>query len=57
MRFALGASGALLVVLLFPGCERLASLGPTPEDEGIVFYIHADFADTSQAVNTDVPKD
>jgi len=30
-------------------------LGPTPVDEGIVFYMNANFSGPSQAVNADVP--
>jgi hypothetical protein len=29
-------------------------LGPTPPDQGVVIYIHADFAGPSQALNVDV---
>ena len=29
-------------------------LGPTPLDEGIILYLHADFAGPSQALNVDV---
>jgi hypothetical protein len=46
---------ALGSVLLIAGCTKtLETLGPTPADEGIVIYVHADFAGTSQAVNHDV---
>jgi len=30
-------------------------LGPTPADQGIVIYMHADFVGPAQALNVDVP--
>jgi Peptidase inhibitor family I36 len=45
----------LLPVVLLSACEnRLEILGPTPGGEGIAIFIHADFAGSSQAINTDV---
>ena len=48
--------GAVLFPLLLAGCEGsdLITLGPTPPDQGIVIYIHADFAGPSQAIDVDV---
>lgn len=48
--------GAVLFPLLLAGCEGsdLITLGPTPPDQGIVIYIHADFAGSSQAIDVDV---
>jgi hypothetical protein len=50
LRFALAAS----VAFFLPACGGLDSLGPTPFDEGIIFYIHADFSGSSQQINADV---
>ena len=36
-------------------CGATPPLGPTPAGEGIVIYLHADFAGPSQALNVDVP--
>jgi hypothetical protein len=45
----------LVLTLLISGCTTpLETLGPTPADEGIVLYLHAGFAGTSQTVNHDV---
>ena len=45
----------VLAALLLPACtDPLITLGPTPADEGITFYLHAGFAGPSQAVNVDV---
>ena len=41
--------------MLFPGCgSDLVTLGPTEPDQGIVIYIDANFAGSSQAVDVDV---
>ena len=46
----------VVLILLLPACtEPLDTLGPTPPDQGITFYLHAGFAGPSQAVNIDVP--
>ena len=42
-------------VLTAAACgSRISALGPTPAGEGIVIYMHADFAGPSQAINVDV---
>lgn len=48
--------GAGLLALLVAGCagSEMITLGPTPPDQGIVIYIHADFAGSAQALNVDV---
>jgi Peptidase inhibitor family I36 len=43
------------VAFVAAGCESLPALGPTPADQGIVIYVHADFTGPSQALNVDVP--
>jgi hypothetical protein len=45
-----------LFPLLLAGCEGsdLITLGPTPPDQGVVIYIHADFIGSSQAIDVDV---
>jgi hypothetical protein len=50
---AAGLSGALIGAVT--ACGGLSPLGPTPQGEGIVIFIHADYGGTSQAVNVDVP--
>jgi peptidase inhibitor family I36 len=44
-----------IVAFAAAACGSIPSLGPTPADEGIVIYIHADFTGPSQALNVDVP--
>jgi hypothetical protein len=44
-----------LSVILGAACGSIPALGPTPAGEGIVIYVHADFAGPSQALNVDVP--
>ena len=40
---------------LLAACESdMVVLGPTPPEQGIVIFIHADFTGTSQAVDLDV---
>lgn len=43
-----------LVLVLAAGCGSIPALGPTPPDEGIVIFVHADFTGPSQAMNVDV---
>jgi len=45
---------ALALVFLASCNDDLDVLGPTPTDEGIIFYIHANFAGSSQQINADV---
>jgi hypothetical protein len=54
---ALSVSAAVALSLCIAGCEDTSwiILGPTPLDQGIVIYLHADFAGPSQAMNVDVP--
>jgi peptidase inhibitor family I36 len=51
MRRALLAFAALS---FGPACGGLTTLGPTAAGEGIDFYVHANFAGSSQSVNIDV---
>jgi hypothetical protein len=45
----------VVVALAAAACgSRIGPLGPTPAGEGIVIYMHADFAGPSQAINVDV---
>jgi hypothetical protein len=46
---------AVVVAFGIAGCGSIPALGPTPPDQGIVIYVHADFAGPAQAVNVDVP--
>jgi hypothetical protein len=40
---------------MLAGCGTdLTVLGPTPPEQGIVIFVHADYAGSSQAVNVDV---
>jgi hypothetical protein len=46
----------VLAACVLAACESdVQSLGPTPPGEGIVIYLHADFAGPSQALNVGVP--
>jgi len=45
---------ASAVLLIGPACGGLATLGPTAPGEGIEFFMHANFAGSSQSVNVDV---
>ena len=45
----------VLVMLVAAACGSIPALGPTPAGEGVVIYLHADFAGPSQAINVDVP--
>jgi Peptidase inhibitor family I36 len=58
-RFAMtrapGPCAGVVFVMMLSGCgSELVTLGPTPPDQGIIIYIHADFAGSSQAINVDV---
>ena len=53
MSVAAGLTG--LVLAGVTACGGLATLGPTPPGEGIVIFIHAGYAGTSQGLNVDVP--
>lgn len=45
----------VVLALLLPACsDPFVTLGPTPSDQGITFYLHAGFAGPSQAVDVDV---
>ena len=44
-----------VVAFAATACSSMQPLGPTPADEGIIIYLHADFAGPSQALNVDVP--
>ena len=49
------ALAVVVVSLVLAGCESdLSVLGPTPPDQGIVIFVHADYTGSSQAVNVDV---
>lgn len=49
------ASAIVIVSLMLAGCgSDLTVLGPTPPEQGIVIFVHADYAGSSQAVNVDV---
>jgi hypothetical protein len=54
MRAVLIATGVVLAFGI-AGCGSIQPLGPTPADQGIVIYMHADFAGPAQALNADVP--
>ena len=55
MRVILIAIGVVVALAAAAGCGGgFTVLGPTPADQGIVIYVHADFAGPSQAMNVDV---
>ena len=42
----------VVLPLLLAGCgSDMTTLGPTPVDQGIVIYIHADFRGSSQGIS------
>ena len=54
-RASILCAGSILVSVLGAcGSSDFIILGPTPPDEGIVIYIHRDYAGSSQAINVDV---
>jgi len=56
MRVILIPAGVVVALVAAAGCGgAIAPLGPTPADQGIVIYVHADFAGPQQAINVDVP--
>jgi Peptidase inhibitor family I36 len=55
MRPFLITTGVLVTCLAAACASDVVSLGPTPAGEGIVIYLHADFAGPSQSLNVDVP--
>ena len=55
MRLILVALGVVIVLAVAACDSAIRTLGPTPAGEGIVIYMHADFAGPSQALNVDVP--
>ena len=49
------ALSVVTFLLMLAGCgSDLRILGPTPPDQGIVIFVHADYAGSSQAVNVDI---
>lgn len=46
--------GVLAAAVLAACASDVVRLGPTPPGEGIVIFLHADFAGPSQALNVDV---
>jgi hypothetical protein len=54
MRVILVTIGVVAVLAAAACGSRISMLGPTPAGEGIVIYMHADFAGPSQAINVDV---
>jgi hypothetical protein len=55
MKRAATLCAGVVSFMLFPGCGNdLVTLGPTAPDQGIVIYIDANFAGSSQSVDVDV---
>ena len=55
MAHVMRACAAIALPLLLAGCEGdFLVLGPTQPGQGIVIFIHVDFAGSSQAVDVDV---
>jgi hypothetical protein len=50
LRAVLAGSGALAIA----GCGSVITLGPTAPGDGIIIYMHADYAGTSQQLAVDV---
>jgi hypothetical protein len=55
MARALTICAGVILFGLLAACESdLVVLGPTSAEQGIVIYVHADFAGSSQAIDVDV---
>ena len=54
MRVILVPIGVIVALVAAACTSNFTALGPTPAGEGIVIYLHADFAGPSQAMNVDV---
>ena len=54
MRVILVPMGVVIALAAAACGGSIRTLGPTPAGEGIVIYMHADFAGPAQAVNVDV---
>jgi hypothetical protein len=55
MTRAIRLYAGVVLSLSLAGCgSEFVTLGPTPPEQGIVIFIHADFAGSSQAINVDV---
>ena len=55
MRVILIPAGIVVALAVVACGGGMQLLGPTPADQGIVIFLHADFAGPSQAMNVDVP--
>ncbi len=55
MRVILVPIGVVALLAAAACGADIVRLGPTPADQGIVVYLHADFIGPSQAMNVDVP--
>ena len=55
MRVILVPIGVVALLAVAACGADVVTLGPTPVDQGIVLYLHADFVGPSQATNVDVP--
>ena len=55
MRVILVPIGVVVALAVAACGADLQVLGPTPADQGIVVFLHADFIGPSQAMNVDVP--
>src|SRR3954468_9255953 len=54
MRAVVQAGIVTIAALLLPSCGGHDPLGPTPVDQGIIIFVHADFRGTSQQLAADV---
>lgn len=54
MRVILVPMGVVIMLAAAACGSSIRPLGPTPAGEGIIIYMHADFAGPSQAINADV---
>ena len=55
MRVVLIPAGVVIALAVVACGAAWQQLGPTPADQGVVIYLHADFVGPSQAMNVDVP--
>src|SRR5260221_2807185 len=55
MRVILVPAGIVVAFAVAACGGSWQQLGPTPADQGVIIYLHADFVGPSQAMNVDVP--
>lgn len=55
MRWMVHVAAAMGVALALQGCGSVMTIGPTPATDGIIIYLHADYAGPSEQAAVDIP--